>query len=126
MVTYFPNFTKMADSVKKLFEDKIKPVFRFDFELKDEQVSVVKSLIQKKHCVGVFPTGFGKSICFLLPPLILDIDSNKRHVSIVISLLKSLMIDQYQHNLKHGISAAVIKRKEEMSTEVIQGIYFQI
>ena len=126
MVTYFPNFTKMADSVKKLFEDKIKPVFRFDFELKDEQVSVVKSLIQKKHCVGVFPTGFGKSICFLLPPLILDIDSNKRHVSIVISPLKSLMIDQYQHNLKHGISAAVIKRKEEMSTEVIQGIYFQI
>ena len=116
----------MADSVKKLFEDKIKPVFRFDFELKDEQVSVVKSLIQKKHCVGVFPTGFGKSICFLLPPLILDIDSNKRHVSIVISPLKSLMIDQYQHYLKHGISAAVITRKEKMSTEVIQGIYFQI
>ena len=68
MVTYFPNFTKMADSVKKLFVDIIKPVFRFDFELKYQQVSVVKSLIEKKHCVCVFPTGFGKSICFLLPP----------------------------------------------------------
>ena len=85
----------MADSVKKLFEDIIKPVFQFDFELKDQEVSVVKSLIEKKHCVCLFSNWFRKCICFLLTPLIFDIDSNKRHVSIVISPLKSLIIDQY-------------------------------
>ena len=105
----------MAEFVKKLFENKSTWFFQFNFYLKDQLVSVVK------HFVGVFPTGIG---IVNVRNLILDIDSNTRHVSIVISPLKSLMIDQYQHNLRHGISAAVIKRKEEMSTEVIQGIYF--
>ena len=94
----FPYFAKMADSVKKLFEDKSNRFFQFNFEcllwntlwaffqLDSEKVNVIY--------------------------LILDIDSNTRHVSIVISPLKSLMIDQYQHNLRHGISAAVIKREK--------------
>lgn len=114
---------KMAESIKTIFEKKIKPSFNFEFDLKDQQGCVVNTILEKKHCVGVFPTGFGKSICFLLPPLILDLDSNIKHIRIVISLLKSLMLNQCQHNSRHGISAAVIKSREEMSTEVIKGIY---
>jgi ATP-dependent DNA helicase RecQ len=91
--------------------------------MKDLQASVVNSVLEEKHCVGVFPTGYGKSLCFLLPPLILDLDceDNFKHISIVISPLKSLMLDQCQQSSRHGISAAVIKIKEQMSSEVIEG-----
>lgn len=69
--------------------------------------------------MGVFPTGFGKSVCFLLPPLILDQQkSDVRHVCIVISL----MIDQCKQNFDHGIPAAVMKGMDEMSHEVIEGM----
>lgn len=111
-----------AFNVKKIFEE-VRPLYNFEFELKDEQISVIESILEKKHTVGVFPTGFGKSVCFLLPPLILDQQkSDVRHVCIVISPLKSLMIDQCKHNFDHGIPAAVMKGMDEMRQEVIEGM----
>jgi superfamily II DNA helicase RecQ len=64
-------------------------------------------------------------VCFLLPPLILDIDCEDKfkHISIVILPLKSLMLDQCHQNSSHGISAAVIKSKEEMSSKIIEGTW---
>lgn len=63
---------KMAESIKTIFEKKIKPSFNFEFEfdLKDQQSCVVNTILEKKHCVGVFPTGFGKKYMFSLAPLI--------------------------------------------------------
>jgi hypothetical protein len=58
----------MAGSIKPLFEMKIRPRFQFNFELKDLQASMVNSVLEKKHCVGVFPTEYGKSM-FLVTPL---------------------------------------------------------
>lgn len=55
-----------AFNVKKIFE-KVRPLNNFEFELKDEQISVIESILEKKHTVGVFPTGFGKSVCFYCP-----------------------------------------------------------
>lgn len=110
--------------VRKIFTEQIQQHHKFSFELRDEQVSVIESVLQKKHTVGVFPTGFGKSICFLLPPLILDtLQQSKRHICIVISPLKSLMLDQCKHNKIHSISAAVVSSKDEMSIEVTEGMY---
>lgn len=111
--------------VRKIFTEQIQQHHNFSFELRDEQVSVIKTVLQKKHTVGVFFTGFGKSICFLLPPLILDtLQQSKRHICIVISYLKSFMLDQCKHNKIHSISAAVISSKDEMSTEVTEGMNY--
>jgi len=42
-------------------------------DLKDEQYDIIKMLIQnKRNVIGILPTGFGKTLTFLLPPLILD------------------------------------------------------
>lgn len=110
--------------VRKIFTEQIQQHHKFSFELRDEQVSVIESVLQKKPTVGVFPTGFGKSICFLLPPLILDtLQQFKRHICVVISPLKSLMLDQCKHNKIHSISAAVVSSKDEMSIEVTEGMY---
>lgn len=106
--------------VRKIFTEQIQQHHKFSFELRDEQVSVIESVLQKKHTVGVFPTGFGKSICFLLPPLILDtLQQSKRHICIVICL----MLDQCKHNKIHSKSAAVVSSKDEMSIEVTEGMY---
>jgi superfamily II DNA helicase RecQ len=40
--------------------------------LKKEQLKIMKKIINKCHTFGVLPTGYGKSLCFGLPPLILD------------------------------------------------------
>lgn len=110
-------------NVKKVFDDKIKPRYNFDFDLKNEQISVIESVLEKNHTVGVFPTGFGKSICFLLPPLILDQKQPElRHICLVISPLKSLMLDQCKKNSEHGIAAAVVKSRSEMSPDVAEGM----
>ena len=40
-------------------------------ELKDKQMEIIETLINdKKDVVGLLPTGFGKSMTFLIPPLI--------------------------------------------------------
>jgi hypothetical protein len=53
---------------------KIKGQYGFPYEtLKDEQVKVITALLTKKGAVfAVLPTGFGKSDCFALPPLMLQ------------------------------------------------------
>lgn len=113
--------------VRKIFTEQIQQHHKFSFELRDKQISVIESVLQKKHTVGVFPTGFGKSICFLLPPWILDtLQQSKRHICIVKSSLKSRMLDQCKHNKIHSISAAVVCSKDEMSIEVTEGMYLSL
>lgn len=42
---------KMAESIKTIFEKKIKPSFNFEFEfdLKDQQSRVVNTILEKKQ-----------------------------------------------------------------------------
>ncbi len=57
-------------------------------KLKKEQKEIVTSVLNGKDIIGVLPTGFGKSICYILPHMIL------MKTVIVISPLISLMKDQ--------------------------------
>ena len=45
-------------------------------DLRPEQIEIIESVLGKKTTFGFLPTGFGKSITYILPPLALD------HVSI--------------------------------------------
>ncbi|ULY68499.1 putative RecQ-like ATP-dependent DNA helicase [Chlorella virus XW01] len=56
--------------------------------LKDKQLEIIDALIDKKDVVGLLPTGYGKSLTYLIPPLI------KKKTMIIISPLISLMEDQ--------------------------------
>ena len=42
-------------NVIDVYEIRIKGKFHFNFELKDEQVEVVESILRGNHTVGVFP-----------------------------------------------------------------------
>jgi len=47
--------------------------YSISYELKAEQVDVINLVLTKKMAImAILPTGFGKSLLYLLPPLLLD------------------------------------------------------
>lgn len=66
------------------------------------QEALVNCILNRRDCLGVMPTGAGKSVCFQVPALMLS------GTSIVISPLISLMRDQVNALRENGISAACI------------------
>ena len=57
----------MAELIKKYIE------FRgWHFKIKPEQQDIICHLLEGHNTVGVLPTGYGKSLTYLLPPLLLD------------------------------------------------------
>ncbi len=43
-----------------------------DFPLKGAQMEILDVIFQGQHCFSVLPTGYGKSMTFVLPPLMKD------------------------------------------------------
>ena len=107
--------------VNSFFETKIKN--RFGIGLKKEQCKLISQISNGKNSIGIFPTGFGKSVCFYLLPLLFNEIKGDGHICLVISPLKSLMIDQIQKANLYNIQAAGIMSKEEMDINTITGFY---
>ena len=55
------------DTFKRILQDK-----QFHLQIKAEQKEIIQNVLERKNTVAVLPTGFGKSMCYVLPPLILD------------------------------------------------------
>ena len=66
------------------------------------QDKVIDNVMLNKDTIGIFPTGFGKSVCFVIPALMLD------GITIVITPLISLMHDQVKNLKRKGIPALEI------------------
>lgn len=73
------------------------------------QERLIDCILGGGDCLGVMPTGAGKSVCFQIPALMMN------GTSIVISPLISLMQDQVNSLVQNGIEAACIN--SAMSTE---------
>ncbi len=66
------------------------------------QEKMVNAILEGRDVLAVMPTGAGKSVCYQLPALMLP------GVTIVISPLISLMVDQVRALNAAGIHAAYI------------------
>lgn len=66
------------------------------------QEQLVDRILSGGDCLGVMPTGAGKSVCFQVPALMMN------GTTIVISPLISLMQDQVSQLVQNGIEAACI------------------
>ena len=78
-----------------IFMDKIE-VLKYYFgygKLKPEQEEIIDSVLNSTDTIGLLPTGYGKSITFQIPALLLD------GITLVITPLIALMQDQVK-NLK--------------------------
>ena len=101
-----------TDKVTKI----LKKYWKID-NLKDKQFEVINELLLGNDVIGLLPTGYGKSMCYLIPPLV----SNK--IIFIISPLISLMEDQKDKLTKLGIPCSALhslnKNKNEETFLII-------
>jgi len=105
-----------------LWTEKAKKIllkyWNFD-TLKDKQISVINEILSGNDVVGLLPTGYGKSLCYLLPPLL-----TKKTIFIVSPLI-SLMDDQKDKLVKMGIPVSVLhcnnSNRNEETSDILEG-----
>ena len=91
----------MKDKYHKRINKKLKKYWEFD-SLKDKQLEIIENLIDKKDVVGLLPTGYGKSMTYIIPPLI------RKKTMFIISPLISLMEDQKEKLVEMKIPVATL------------------
>ena len=114
---------------------------RFGYEVfRPGQSEIVSAILQGRDCVGVMPTGAGKSICYQVPALVFAYGDQLKPQSewaflpaaaltIVISPLVSLMSDQVMALKNSGIAAAYLNsrltpaQQEEVLSRARAGAY---
>ena len=79
-------------------KDLLKTHFGYD-DFRLEQANIIDTVINGKDCLGIMPTGGGKSLCYQIPALY------NEGVTLVISPLISLMQDQVRNLDSYGIQA---------------------
>lgn len=83
-------------------QSKAEYVLRESFgfaEFREGQEAVIRSLLEGRSALAVFPTGAGKSLCYQLPSLLLP------GLTLVVSPLLALMKDQIEALQAKGIDA---------------------
>ncbi|HRH44381.1 MAG TPA: DNA helicase RecQ [Pyrinomonadaceae bacterium] len=89
----------------------LKNQFGFD-EFRLNQQPVIETILAKKDCVVLMPTGGGKSLCYQIPALMLN------GLTIVISPLIALMKDQVDGLKSAGVEAAFLNSSQTSKEQV--------
>lgn len=86
------------------------------------QDEIIKHLLFQEDCLGIMPTGAGKSICYQIPAMLLS------GVTIVISPLISLMKDQVDSLNEIGIPATYINSTltESEYLQTIENVLYNV
>lgn len=93
----------------------LKKVFGYD-TFRAGQAEIVDSILGGQDVLGIMPTGAGKSICYQLPALMMP------GITVVVSPLISLMIDQVKALNEAGIHAAYINSALS-ETQITKALY---
>jgi ATP-dependent DNA helicase RecQ len=70
--------------------------------LRPKQKEVIDLVLRGRHTLALLPTGYGKSLCYQLPSMVLP------GITLVISPLIALMQDQMSALTKRGITSATV------------------
>lgn len=95
----------------------LKHQFGYDsFRMNQQQA--IETVLQRKDCIVLMPTGGGKSLCYQIPALLLD------GLTVVVSPLIALMKDQVDALKNNGVEAAFLNSTQTAAeqTEVFRAI----
>jgi ATP-dependent helicase YprA (DUF1998 family) len=103
------------DVLQAQANQQIKTVFGID-ALRNLQPIAIQNALQRKSQIIVMATGGGKSLCYQLPASVLG------GVTLVISPLIALMVDQVQSLIARGIEAALLSSAsgERHNTQILE------
>ena len=69
-------------------------------DLRKHQMLVVSSFLKRNDVFGVLPTGYGKSLCYAILPLVFDrLQGTNNSVVIVITPLTAIIKDQVSYKM---------------------------
>lgn len=91
--------TENLSDIEKSAYDVLSRVYGYH-SFRDRQLEIITTVLQKKDCLIIMPTGGGKSICYQIPAII------NPGFALVVSPLISLMKDQVDQLVMNGISSA--------------------
>ena len=88
-------------------------------KFRDGQSEIIDNILEGNDILGIMPTGAGKSMCYQVPALMME------RITIVISPLISLMIDQVNSLVQSGVAAAYINSSLTLAQQnkVVSNIY---
>ena len=109
--------TAMSNTPVRSPQAVLKQVFGYK-DFRDGQEAIIAAALDGQDSLVLLPTGGGKSLCYQVPPLILD------GVTVVISPLISLMQDQVAQLRALGVQAAYINNS--LPFEEQQAVYQQL
>ena len=106
-----------------------KAVKNFDLEalvnsikgLKEAQREALCSLMNFRDTCVFLDTGYGKSMIFMLYPLMLDAAYGGKNIALVISPLRVLMRNLEEQYKSKGFSIIHVQERRLMSSEQIKG-----
>jgi ATP-dependent DNA helicase RecQ len=88
-------------------------VFGYD-EFRSPQESIILNIAEGRNVLALLPTGFGKSLCYVIPSLMME------GTAIIVSPLISLMLDQVTSLKQDGVEAEFLN--SSLSFQEIQDI----
>lgn len=102
-------------------QDLLKKYYGYE-NFRPGQDEIIKHILDGEDCLGIMPTGAGKSICYQIPAMLLP------GITIVISPLISLMKDQVDSLNQIGIPATYINSTltESEHSQAIENILYNV
>ena len=88
----------------------LKQYFGYD-DLKKEQYEIIQTILAKKDCIGILPTGYGKSITYQISAVLLE------GISLVVTPLIALMQDQVMALKKRGYPSAYLNSTQSFEEQ---------
>ena len=98
-------------------QEILKHQFGYD-SFRMNQAAAIETVLNKKDCVVLMPTGGGKSLCYQIPALMTE------GLTLVVSPLIALMKDQVDALVSNGVKAAFLNSSQTSreQTEVFQQV----